>query len=511
MNSEISKSDKIRFLSDNLKSYLSLFLFLSIIYFMSISLQSCEQDFVNSSGNNSGFPDEIQAIFNEPYSTSNITCTTPSCHASENPAENLDLTSWQNTLNGSENGTMVIPYNGFWSHMISVLNSDTLIAPVTTVSLTEYHKIGSDKVGTIMNWINSGAASKEGQIAFSDYSNNLKCLITNQAADVVAVLKTDNMQVTRLVPVGGRSNQLDAPHYVNLSPDSRYFYVSLIQEGYVEKYDVSNYAEVGRMQAGSSPAHIEITPDGNYGFVTNFESTGSVTTTTKFNATNMTVTDIFSEVRMKGPHGMALTNDGNTLFVASEIGEYIFKIDANHFYASDTTYEKAPIDPSVPPSGNGTSNFRPYQIVLSPDQNYLYISCRGANQIRIYNAADLQQVNAINLGTGAFPLLMKFTDNGQYLFVCNRNNNTVSVINTSTQSIVTTITDVGIQPHGVDFSQDGQYAIIACETQSGFNGHHPQVGSQKIGVTRLIKMSNFELTDKRIEMGSFPAGIISIH
>lgn len=483
---------------------------LVFIYFTSIFLQSCEQDFVNSSGTDSGFPDEVHAIFNEPYSSSNITCTTPSCHASENAAVNLDLTSWQNTLNGSENGTMVIPYNGFWSHMISVINSDTNVAPVTTVSLPEYHKIGSSKVTTIMNWINSGAASKEGQVAFSDFSNNLKCFITNQAADVVAVLKTDNMQVTRLIPVGGRSNQLDAPHYVYLSPDSRYFYVSLIQEGYVEKYEVSNYTQVGRMQAGSSPAHIEISPDGMYGFVTNFESTGSVTTTTKFNTGTMTVTEIFSEVRMKGPHGMALTNDGNTLFVTSEIGEYIFKIDANHFYASDTTYEKAPIDPSVPPSGNGTGQFRPYQIELSPDQNYLYISCRGSSQIRVYNASDLQQVISIDLGSGAFPLLMKFTDNGQYLYVCNRNNNTVSVISTSNQSLVTTISDVGIQPHGVDFSQDGQYAIIACETQSGFNGHHPQVGSQKIGVTRLIRMSNFELMEKRIEMGSFPAGIISV-
>lgn len=481
-----------------------------MLYFVMLFMQSCEQDFVNSNTQNSGFPEEINAIFNTPYSTSNITCTTPYCHSGENSAESLDLTSWQKTMNGSENGTMVIPYNGFWSHMISVINSDTNLAPVTEVSLPEYHKISTANVNVIMNWINSGAPNKDGQIAFGSYSDDLKCFITNQAADVVAVLKTDQMLVTRLIPVGGRSNQLDAPHYVYVSKDKRYFYVSLIQEGYVEKYDISSFTQLGRMQAGSSPAHIVLTPDGVNGFVTNFESTGSVTTTTKFNASTMTVTGIFSEVRMKGPHGMALTNNGNTLYVASEIGEYIFKIDANNFYASDTTYEKSPIDPTVPPSGNGTGNFRPYQIELSPDENYLYISCRGSGQIRIYNSSDLQQVNSINLGSGSFPLLMKFTDDGQYIFVCNRNNNTVSVIRTSTQSLVSTISDVGIQPHGVDFSQDGQFAIIACETQSGFNGHHPQIGSQKIGVTRLIRLSNFELLDKRIEMGSFPAGISSV-
>lgn len=486
------------------------FVFLSVIYASTMFLQSCEQDFTSSNGVNSNFPSEIDAIFNTPYTASNITCTTPSCHSNENTARNFNLTDWQKSMNGSENGTMIIPYNGFWSHMVSVLNSDTNLAPVTTVSLPEYHKIDAQKVTTILNWINAGAYNKDGGVAFSDVNNNLKCLITNQAADLVAVLKTDEMLVTRLIPVGGRSNQLDAPHYVELSPDNRYFYVSLIQEGFVEKYDINSYSQVGRMQAGQSPAHIIITPDGLNGFVTNFESTGSVTTTTKFNTGSMTVTDIFSETRMKGPHGMALSGNGNTLYVASEIGEYIFKIDANNFFASDTTYEKAPIDPSVPPSGNGTGNFRPYQIELSPDGNFLFISCRGSGQVRIYNSSDLSQINSINLGTGSFPLLMKFTDNGEYLFVCNRNNNTVSVINTANQNLVTTISDVGIQPHGVDFSQDGLYAIIACETQSGFNGHHPQVGSQKIGVSRLIKMSNFELIDKRLEMGSFPAGIVVV-
>lgn len=483
----------------------------ALIFFSSFALifQSCEQDFVDPPvAESQSFPDDIAAIFNTPYTSSNITCNTPQCHASTNSASGLDLNNWEKTLNGSDNGTMVIPYNGFWSHLISVINSDTNFAPVTEVQIfPEYHKISSQNVSKIMDWINAGAKSKEGKVAFSDLSDNVKGFITNQAADLVAVLNADTRQVTRLIPVGGQPNILDAPHYITISPDKRFFYVSLIQEGYVEKYNLTTYELVGRMQAGQSPAHIEITPDGLTGFVTNFESTGTVTTTTKFNTETMTITGIFSEQRMKGPHGMALSEDGNTLFVASEIGEYIFKINVNNFYASDSTYEKSPIDPSVPPTGNGTSQFRPYQIEISPDGNFLFISCRGSSQVRVYNSSDLQQVNAINLGANSFPLLMKFTNNGQHLFVCNRNNNTVSVINTSNQSLETTVSGVGIQPHGVDFTSDGQFAIIACETQSGFDGHHPQVGSKKIGVSRLIKVSNYELLQDRVEMGSFPAGI----
>ncbi|MEO8209562.1 MAG: beta-propeller fold lactonase family protein [bacterium] len=364
-----------------------------------------------------------------------------------------------------------------------------------------------------MSWINDGAKRKDGQIAFSNVPDNEKGFITNQAADLVAVLKPETKQVIRLIPVGGRPSpapnfpNIDAPHYITLSPDNQFFYVSLIQEGYIEKYRVSDYLQVGRMQAGQSPAHIEISPDGNFGYVTNFESSGSVTTTRKFNTSTMTVTDVFSDQRMTGPHGMALKNDGSVLYVSSEIGEYMFKINTNNFYASDSTYIRAPIDPTVPPTGSGTANFRPYQLLLSPDENLLFVSCRGSSEIRIYDSEDLHQVNSISLGSGAFPLLMKFTNDGNYLFVCNRNNNTVSVINRATQTLQTTVVDVGIQPHGVDFTPDGQYAIIACETQAGFNGHHPTIGSIKVGVSRLIQVSNFSLLPDRLEMGSFPAGI----
>lgn len=491
------------------KSLLNILTAVFIFTALPLLFQSCEQDFSQTPDNVVGFPSEIDAIFNEPLNSNNITCASPSCHASGNNSNGMDLVNWNNAMNGSANGTMIIPYNGYWSHFISYINSDTNFAPVSVDSLfPEYHKISQDKVQTIYNWINDGAKSKDGQVAFTDVPVIEKGFITNQAADLVAVFKPNTKQVIRLVPIGGIGNSLNSPHYVKLSPDNKYFYVSLISAGYIQKFDAYTYSQIGsNMQAGQSPAHIELSPDGQYGYVTNFASSG-VSTTGKFNTSTMTITDVFqNEPRMTGPHGMALTNDGNILYVTSEIGEYIFKINTNNFYASDTTYIKEPIDPSVPPNGNGTSNFRPYQIILSPDESLLYISCRGSNEVRIYNTNDLSFVKKIFLGNNAFPLLMKLTNDGNYLFVCNQKNNTVSVINTSTQLLQSTITNVGIQPHGVDFTADGQYAFIACETLSGFDGHHPTVGSKKVGVTRIIRISDFSLLEDRVEMGSFPAGI----
>ncbi len=217
----------------------------------------------------------------------------------------------------------------------------------------------------------------------------------------------------------------------------------------------------------------------------------------------MTVTEILTNPRFTGAHGMALTKDEQYLFTVSEFGEYLFKISTSNFDIEDSN----PIDPTVPPSGNGTGNFVPYQVVLSPNDSLLYVSCVKSNEVRVYSASDLSQVNAIPVGQN--PLLMKFTNDGKYLFVCNRNDSSVSIINSSTQMVVSTILDAGVQPHGVDMTADGNYAIVSCETQSGFDGHHPQVGNNKVGVSRIIQIqgSNFTLLEDKLEMGSFPAGI----
>ncbi|CAN5632346.1 hypothetical protein BH10BAC5_BH10BAC5_00740 [soil metagenome] len=478
---------------------------LFLIYFIMVSIQSCKQDFVTTEPT-VDFPADVKTVFNTTYNATNNTCTSAGCHSSENRAAGLDLVNWQNTMAGSNNGTMVIPYNGFWSHLTSTINSDTNLAPVSQV-FTEVHKIDSSKVHTVINWINSGAPNQNGEVANQTFTN--KAFITNQATDLIAVVNTDNQTVTRMFSVGGRSNILDAPHYITTDPQKHFIYVSLIQEGYIEKYDINTFQLTGRMSAGLNPAHIVISPDGNTGFVTNFDAGGTEKYTKKFSTTSMTILDTATDLKMKAPHGMAISNDGNFIYVTSQISEWIFKINTSDMsIVLDNS-----IDVSVPPSGNGTGNFKPYQVILSPDNSKLYVTCVSSNQVRVYNSSDLSFIQSISVGPN--PLLLKFSRDGQLIFVCNRNpvnpsdpaSGSVSVINASTNSVSTTFSEIGVQPHGVDFTADGQYGIIACETQSGQDGHHPTVGSYKIGITRFIRMSDLSLLPRKVEMGSFPAGV----
>ena len=473
----------------------------ALIYVIMISFQSCKQDFVTTPAA-SDFPADVKTIFNTTYNATNNTCTSSGCHSTENRAAGLDLVNWQNTMAGSNNGTMVIPYNGFWSHLTSTINTDTTVAPVSQV-FVEVHKMDTSKVRTIMNWINNGAPNTNGEIANQSFTN--KAFITNQAADLIAVVNTDNQTVTRMFSVGGRSNILDAPHYITTDVQKKYIYVSLIQEGYVEKYDINTFQLVGRMAAGLNPAHIAISPDGTAGYVTNFDASGTERYTKKFSTSSMSLLDTATDTKMKAPHGMTITNDGNFIYVACQISEWLFKISTSDMSIA----VDAPIDATVPPSGNGTGNFKPYQVILSPDQSKLYVSCVSNNSVKVYSAIDLSYIQTIPVGV--YPLILKFSKDGNYIFVCNRDpaqpTGSVSVINASTNTVVQTFAGIGVQPHGVDFTADNKYAIIACETQSGQDGHHPTIGSYKIGISRFINMSDLSLLPRKVEMGSFPAGV----
>jgi|GEM_PF-3205021 len=186
-----------------LSSYIIVVSIVSVFAFFPIYFSSCEQSFVNPE--TSTFPPEIESLFNTPYNASNNTCASVACHNSESRAGGLDLVNWSNAMNGSSQGTMIVPYNGFWSHLIFVVNSDTNFAPVVDL-LPSIHKMPADKVSQLKTWIDNGAANKNGEVAFNSISN--PCFITNQASDIMAVVDPSRKLVTRLFSVGGRTQTL---------------------------------------------------------------------------------------------------------------------------------------------------------------------------------------------------------------------------------------------------------------------------------------------------------------
>jgi len=85
-----------------------------------------------------------------------------------------------------------------------------------------------------------------------------------------------------------------------------------------------------------------------------------------------------------------------------------------------------------------------YMSVLSTDAKELYISCWGCDHVLVFDIA-LQAWKA-PIKVGDNPNEMLISPNGLQLYVCNANDNTVSVINLKTKKVIETL-DVALYPN----------------------------------------------------------------
>ena len=85
-----------------------------------------------------------------------------------------------------------------------------------------------------------------------------------------------------------------------------------------------------------------------------------------------------------------------------------------------------------------------YMSVLSTDAKELYISCWGCDHVLVFDL-NMQAWKA-PIKVGDNPNEMLISPNGQQLYVCNANDNTVSVINLKTKKVIETL-DVALYPN----------------------------------------------------------------
>jgi YVTN family beta-propeller protein len=107
-----------------------------------------------------------------------------------------------------------------------------------------------------------------------------------------------------------------------------------------------------------------------------------------------------------------------------------------------------------------------YTCLLSPDKKKLYISCWGCGCVLVFDTEKKKMVAKIEVGD--HPNALCLTKSGQYLFVANANDNSVTVVDTKQGKVVETLTcslypdaPPGSTTNGVALSGDEKKLFIA--------------------------------------------------
>ncbi|NCW12097.1 MAG: hypothetical protein EBV82_02850 [Chitinophagia bacterium] len=143
-----------------------------------------------------------------------------------------------------------------------------------------------------------------------------------------------------------------------------------------------------------------------------------------------------------GPSGICLDEKRNLLYIVTREDKRLYVVDL----ITKKTVKYFGL------------NAEAFTCILSPDNKKLYISCWGCDQVNTLDLATQTWDSPITVGDN--PNEMLVSPDGKYLYVCNANDNSVSVIDTKTKHVIETL-DAALYPNSPSGSTSNSICLDA--------------------------------------------------
>jgi len=278
----------------------------------------------------------------------------------------------------------------------------------------------------------------------------------------VASEGADRISLVRFGPRGGRVDHdfptgvmpvdIDGPHGLTMSPDRRFYYVSLAHGqpfGSVWKYSTKDDALAGKVTVGMFPATMHTTPDGELLYVVNFNLHGDMVPSSVSVIETSRMIEIARITTCTMPHGSRLNPQGTKHYSACMMDDLLVEIDTATLRTSRRFALK-----------KGAEACSPTWAQPSIDGRSVYVACNASNEIVEIDADRWTQVRRWPAGNGVYNLAV--TKNGR-LIATNKRGQSVSVFDTRDGRTLATIATKRGVVHGVVVSPDDRYAFVSEE------------------------------------------------
>jgi len=408
----------------------------------------------------SGSYQEVQGILNEK-------CV--SCHSGPAAARGLELDSWEHILTGSKHGEALIPFDA----------ERSLLSEITTKLVGGPHPeelgepgLTADEKSFLNNWIDRGAPSREGLIAFADAEHLL--YVANQGDALISVIDMESNVVIRTVDLQELGFSENAqPHHIVVEPDGSYWYLSLISDNTILKFDRSNTLidqltferpgllaldpSTDKLYAGRSMAAVS--PPQTIGII---------------DRSSMDLEEM--GVFFPRPHALAVQPESGAVYTASLAVNQIATL-----YPEDESIELATL------GGNAMHTL--VQFAISPDGKWMAGTTELTSSILLFDLTRGIEVGPSDtILVASAPWHPSFTPDGRWIYAGNNRQNTVNVVDMDSRTLVKVIEGNGLaQPHGSAASHDGRYVYISNRNleipgmQMGSSPYITSLSSEKTG------------------------------
>jgi YVTN family beta-propeller protein len=237
--------------------------------------------------------------------------------------------------------------------------------------------------------------------------------------------------VTSFTSLGSTFNSAPAP-------DGTKVFFTVNSTHRVRIYDTATRTlSATQFVTGTNPRGIAISPDGQTLYVANYSSN----TVSVLNAS--TGAQITTIPVGANPNGIALSLDGTRLVVANLSGNSVSVIDTS----SNTVL------------GTVALGRAPWSVRISANGQMAYTGNYTNSTVSVINVATLTKIT--DIAVQANPYEIELNRDDSRLYVANYGSHTVSVINTSNNTVIRTVSGVFNGPMGITVSPDNQTVYVA--------------------------------------------------
>ena len=280
------------------------------------------------------------------------------------------------------------------------------------------------------------------------------------------------------------------PHHTAVEPDGSFWYVSLIADGKVLKFDRQNRL-VGQIDF-ETPGMLGLDPTSDLLYVG--RSMAAVNPPQRvgvIDRTTMSLREV--DVFFPRPHALAVDPSGGRFFSAS-LGQNSVAWARIGEEEVDLLQLDSPMHHML------------VQFAVSPDGRWMVGGGQMSGELLVFDLAGEEPTLARSLPVGGQPWHPTWTPDGRFVWIPNQAANTVSVIDAGSWTVAEVISHPAlVEPHGTAISRDGGTVWVSSHNVAG--SYRPADGSdRRPGTVVAIDAASREVVAV-IEVGEYAAGM----
>jgi DNA-binding beta-propeller fold protein YncE len=348
--------------------------------------------------------------------------------------------------------------------------------------------------------------------------------VATESADLIhrVRLDADGVAIDRTTPVGEIAVETEGPHGLNVSPDGRFLYMTTahgVPDGKLWKFEAGPDTLVAApILLGNFPATLDLTTDGLYAFIANFNLHGEHVPSTVSVVYTPDLVEVEQIPTCTMPHGLRMAPDGVFAYSLCMMDDQLVEIDTRTFEVSRrfsvasgaesalTGWEPPEIvtgrNGLTRPSGSGEMmrhtaeepSCSPTWVQPAPDERTLFVACNKSDEILVVDREQWSLVRKFPAGRA--PYNLGITADGRTLVASLKGAGQVQFFDAATGESRAVVPSTTTVTHGVAVTPDSRFAFVSVEGK----GAEP-------GKVDVYDLRSFELVGS-VGVGQQAGGIV---